>query len=251
MARELELAGEIQASYLPKQLPEIPGWQFQSLLKPSRETSGDFYDIHTLPNNRIGILIADVVDKGAGAALFMSLCWTLLRTFAVEYYSDPDRVKEAVNQRILEDTKSGQFTTLFYGVLDPKSGDFVYANAGHPPPYYITSQSDPRISPLYRTGMPLGISEGGRWEKETIKISHRDGLFLYTDGVTEGMNEHGVSYSEDRLKKVVEEVVDTSADTICSAVLQDLDNFVGSEAQSDDIAIMVIKRENGGNQSFD
>lgn len=244
MVRELELAGEIQASYLPRRWPEIPGWQFKSLLKPSRETSGDFYDIHMLPNDLIAILIADVVDKGAGAALFMSLCWTLLKTFSFEYYYDPSRVMEKVNQRILEDTNSGQFTTLFYGVLEPNSGKFVYANAGHPPPYYLTSLSSPPVSRLLRTGLPLGISLDGTWRKETKVISPGGGLFLYTDGVTEGMNEQGVLYSENRLIKTLADVVDTSADTIFSKVLQDLENFVGSEAQSDDIAVMVIKREN-------
>jgi PAS domain S-box-containing protein len=113
MARELELAGEIQASYLPRQLPQISSWQFQSFLKSTRETSGDFYDVHKLPDGRIVILIADVVDKGVGAALFMSLCWTLIRIFSAVYPSDPDLVMENINRRILEDTKSGQFMSLF------------------------------------------------------------------------------------------------------------------------------------------
>jgi sigma-B regulation protein RsbU (phosphoserine phosphatase) len=244
MARELELAGEIQASYLPRQLPEIPEWQFQSLLKPSRETSGDFYDIHMLPDESIVILIADVVDKGVGAALFMSLCWTLIRIFSVEYPSDPDIVMEEINQRILEDTKSSQFMSLFFGVLNPISGEFVYANAGHPPPYFFTSHSKKLIQPLYRTGMLLGVSEDEKWEKRTILISHGDGLLLYTDGITEGLNEQGVFYGENRLKKVTIEFINASADSICSNILLDLENFVGTEAQSDDIAMIVVKREN-------
>ncbi len=244
MARELELAGEIQASYLPRHLPEIPGWKFQSLLKSSRETSGDFYDIHRLPDGRIVILIADVVDKGVGAALFMSLCWTLIRIFSVEYPSNPDLVMKKINQRILEDTKSNQFMSLFFGVLDPTSGEFIYANAGHPPPYFFTSHSDQRIIHLHRTGMLLGVSENEKWEKGTIQIAHGDGLLLYTDGVTEGLNEQGVFYGENRLKKVMEALFDASADTICSTIFLDLENFVGAEAQSDDIAMIVVKREN-------
>ncbi len=243
MARELELAGEIQASYLPRQLPEIPGWQFQSLLDSSRETSGDFYDIHRLPDGRIVILIADVVDKGVGAALFMSLCWTLIRTFSIEYPSDPDLVMEKINQRILEDTKSGQFISLFLGVLDPKSGEMIYANAGHPPPYSFTSSLDEPINSLYRTGMLLGISEDEKWGKETIVISHGDGLLLYTDGITEGLNERGALYGGERLKNVLSALKDESADTICSKIFLDLENFVGAEAQSDDIAMIVVKRE--------
>jgi sigma-B regulation protein RsbU (phosphoserine phosphatase) len=174
----------------------------------------------------------------------MSLCWTLIRIFSVEYPSDPDLVMEKINQRILEDTKSSQFMSLFLGVLDPRSGEFVYANAGHPPPYFFTSHSDQQINPLYRTGMLLGVSEDERWGKEIIVISPEDGLLLYTDGVTEGLNERGVFYGENRLKKALEEVAEASAETICSTVFLDLESFVGTEAQSDDIAMIVIKREN-------
>jgi PAS domain S-box-containing protein len=244
MARELELAGEIQASYLPRKLPKIRGWQFQSFLKPSRETSGDFYDFHSLPDGRIVILIADVVDKGVGAALFMSLCWTLIRIFSVEYPSDPDLVMEKINQRILEDTKSSQFMSLFFGVLNPMSGEFVYANAGHPPPYFFNNPSEGWLNPLYRTGMLLGVSGNEKWEKATITFSPGDGLLLYTDGVTEGLNEQGIFYGENRLKKVLKELAEASAKTICSTVLSDLENFVSTEAQSDDIAMIVVKREN-------
>ncbi|MFC1997230.1 SpoIIE family protein phosphatase [Chloroflexota bacterium] len=244
MARELKLAGEIQASYLPRRLPEIPGWQFQSFLNPSRETSGDFYDFHKLPDGRLVILIADVVDKGVGAALFMSLCWTLIRTFSIEYPSDPDQLMEKINQRIREDTNSGQFMSLFFGVLEHSSGEFCYANAGHPPPYFFSSHRNKQISPLHRTGMLLGISEDETWKKEIITIAPGDGLLLYTDGITEGFNEDGVVYGQNRLKKVMGGLFDSSADTICSTVLLDLDNFVGAEDQSDDIAMIVIKREN-------
>jgi len=244
MARELALAGEIQASYLPRKLPQIAGWQFQSFLKPSRETSGDFYDVHKLPDGRIVILIADVVDKGVGAALFMSLCWTLIRIFSAVHPSDPDLVMEKINQRILEDTKSGQFLSLFFGVLEPISGKFIYANAGHPPPYFFTHHSDNPTIPLFRTGMLLGISADEKWEKETITFSDGDGLLLYTDGVTEGLNENGLFYGDKRLKPLLQEIASDPAETILSTILQDLENFVGAETQSDDIAMIVIKREN-------
>lgn len=243
MTRELKLAGEIQASYLPRQLPQIPGWQFHSLLKSSRETSGDFYDINRLPDGRIVILIADVVDKGVGAALFMSLCWTLIRTFSIEYPSDPDLVMGKINQRILEDTKSGQFMSLFFGVLELASGEFTYANAGHPPPFFFTSQADKVSRSLYRTGMLLGVSAEEKWGKGTIVIAPGDGLMLYTDGVTEGLNESGALYGEERLKKALVALMDSPADTICSMILRDLESFVGEETQSDDIAMLVVKRE--------
>jgi PAS domain S-box-containing protein len=243
MVRELELAGEIQTSYLPRRLPTIGGWQFESLLKPSRETSGDFFDVHKVSEGRIAVLIADVVDKGVGAALFMSLCWTLLRTFSSSHYSEPDRVMAMVNGRILEDTKSGQFMSLFYGVLEPTSGRFVYANAGHPPPYLCASLPNHPIVPLSRTGIPLGVSKNENWKTEIIEISPGDAVCLYTDGITEAMNEQGIIYGEKRLKDVLMVKTGVSAEEMCSSVMKDLEEFVGAEAQSDDIAMIVVKRE--------
>jgi PAS domain S-box-containing protein len=243
MARELELAGEIQTSYLPRRLPAIQGWQFESLLKPSRETSGDFYDIHSLPESRIAVLIADVVDKGVGAALFMSLCWTLLRTFSASHYREPDRVMSMINGRILEDTKSGQFMSLFYGVLNTKNGEFQYANAGHPPPFFYTPRSHPKITPLIRTGIPLGVYKNEKWEMETIQIAPGAGVCLYTDGITEATNGTGKIYGEERLRDLMESMVSASASEICSSVMVDLEEFVGGEAQSDDIAMIVVKRD--------
>jgi len=243
MARELALAGEIQASYLPRRLPDIPGWQFHALLNSSRETSGDFYDIRRLPDGRIAVLIADVVDKGVGAALFMSLCWILIRTSCAEFPSDPDRVMDQINRRILEDTKSCQFLSLFFGVLDPTTGDYHYANAGHPPSYVFSNSSETSINPLHRTGMLLGISSDEIWGKEKISISPGGGLLLYTDGVIEAWNENGILYGQDRLKKVIREVISSPANEICAAVLDDLDTFVGVEPQSDDLAMIVIRRD--------
>jgi phosphoserine phosphatase RsbU/P len=134
--------------------------------------------------------------------------------------------------------------SLFFGVLEPINGELIYANAGHPPPYFFTNHSDQTIIPLYRTGMLLGVSADEKWEKESILISPGGGLFLYTDGITEGLNEGGLFYGRDRLKSVLQGITNASAETICSTILQDLDNFVGAETQSDDIAMIVIKRGN-------
>lgn len=242
MSRELELAGEIQASFLPRELPSINGWQFSTLLNPASETSGDFLDIRILPNGNILILIADVVDKGVGAALFMALAWTLLRVFSIDNQTSPEWVMREVNRRILEDTKSGQFLTVFYSVLDPRTGELIYSNAGHWPPY-LFSKSNKKPQALIRTGMPVGVTQDSEWEKGVVNIAKGDVLVLYSDGVTEGQNEQESFYGEEKFIKVISQNIDKSADNLCAVVVGDLNRFVGEEPQSDDIALIIIKRE--------
>jgi sigma-B regulation protein RsbU (phosphoserine phosphatase) len=171
MAQELALAGEVQTSFLPRELPDIPGWQISVTLRPARETSGDFYDVNLLPNGRLGILVADVVDKGVGAALFMALSWILIRTYAPEYPTQPELVLSTVNRRILKDTNANQFVAVFYGILDPATGTLAYCNAGHVPPYLLSTQSDDAVQTLLRTGPPLGILEDVTWEQGVVQLA--------------------------------------------------------------------------------
>ena len=182
MAQELALAGRVQTSFLPHNLPNIPGWQLSGTLKPARETSGDFYDFIPLPDGRLGIVVADVSDKGAGAALYMALSWTLIRTYAAEYPAQPEIVLKAVNRRIVKDTDSSHFTTVFYGILDPDTGTLVYSNAGHCPPYLMNAAEGGNARRLIRTGVPLGILGEETWEQAVVQLAPGDVLVLYTDG---------------------------------------------------------------------
>ena len=202
VARELALAGQIQASFLPGNMPDVPGWQLAAILEPARETPGDFYDVIHLPSGRLGILIADVADKGMGAALYMALSRTLIRTYAVEYDTQPELALRAANRRILVDTGAGLFVTVFYGVLDPTSGELTYSNAGHNPPYLLSARDGNVIQELDRTGVLLGILDGGTWEQRTTHIAPGDVLLLYTDGITEAQNAQEAFFDEDRLREV-------------------------------------------------
>ena len=168
-----------------------------AMLEPARETSGDFYDVILLPSGRLGIIIADVADKGMGAALYMALSRTLIRTYAVEYDTQPELALSAANRRILADTGAGLFVTVFYGVLDPLSGELTYSNAGHNPPYLLSARDGLAVQELDRTGVPLGILDGGTWQQGTAHINPGDVLLLYTDGITEAQNGEQSFFEED------------------------------------------------------
>jgi sigma-B regulation protein RsbU (phosphoserine phosphatase) len=242
MARELTLAGEVQTSFLPRELPDIPGWQLSVTLRPARETSGDFYDVNLLPNGRLGILVADVVDKGVGAALFMALSWILIRTYAPEYPTQPELVLSAVNRRILKDTDANQFVAVFYGILDPATGTLAYCNAGHVPPYLLSTQSDDAIQTLRRTGPPLGILEDVTWEQGVVQLALGDILVLYTDGITDAEDEKGTFFGQERLLGSVQANLGRSAQEMQDALMAEVHEFVGDTPQFDDIALMVLVR---------
>jgi serine phosphatase RsbU (regulator of sigma subunit) len=247
MERELALARDVQASFLPRELPNIPGWQVAVRLRSAREMSGDYYDVHLLPNGCLAILIADVVGKGAGAALFMSLSWTLMRAYAAEYPAQPELVLSAANHRILASIRTNQYVTLFYGILDPLTGTLVYSNAGHCPPYLVRASNDENVKELGRTGVPLGMFKAVTWEQATVQLTPGDVLVLYTDGVTEARNEQGLFFDEERLLQALRAHLDSpqrpSAPDIQDAVVRAVDEFRGNVCQSDDIALVVVVRD--------
>jgi phosphoserine phosphatase RsbU/P len=238
--RELALAGQIQSSFLPRELPPAPGWQLAARLAPARETSGDFFDAFTLPDERIGVLVADVVDKGVGAALFMALCSSLLRTYTAEFPGDPARAFAEVNRRILADTDAAQFVTVFYGALDPAAGELAYCNAGQCPALHLSP--DGAAAELIRTGPPLGAFEEGAWSVERVTLDHGDALVLYTDGVTEAEDPEGEFYGTDRLRVCVRAHEGRPPAQICDAILADVTAFAGAPHPADDIALLVVRR---------
>jgi serine phosphatase RsbU (regulator of sigma subunit) len=240
---ELALAGQIQASFLPHDLPEIPGWEVTAALMPALETSGDFYDVIPLSNGRWGIVVADVADKGTGAALYMALSRTLIRTYALQYYRRPDYVLKAANKRILMDTASDLFVTVFYGVIDPGSGTLTYANAGHNPPFLLKAGNGEQAELLCRTGMPLGIFEGQEWEQDEIEVAVGDTLVLYTDGLIDAENGAGDYFGSQRLLKHARTLTGRSAYAVEEQLLEEVQEFVGYAPQLDDITLMVLVRE--------
>jgi len=220
----------------------LDGWQVAVRLESASETSGDFYDMYPLPGGKLGILVADVVDKGVGAALFMALSWAIMRTYAEKYPRQPERVLSAVNTRLLRDTAAKQFATVFYAVLDPQSGRLCYANAGHPPALLAHGGGQIAFEELGRTGLPLGIFRDATLGQGVIELDHGDVLIAYTDGITEACNADGACFEDAGLQASLQRHLSCSAQEIADGIFADVLDFTGSMPQSDDMALVVVKR---------
>jgi serine phosphatase RsbU (regulator of sigma subunit) len=239
---ELEFARRIQTGFLPGSLPHVSGWQLSASLEPAREMAGDFYDVIALPSGKLGILIADVADKGVGPALYMALSRTLIRTFAVQYETQPEMVFQAANERIIQDAGESLFVTAFYGVLDPETGLLTYVNAGHNPPWVLRCAEE-TLQRLNMPALPLGIDESMRWKSATTSLAPGDALFLYTDGASDASNAAEEMFGMERLAEAVRACHDHSAETLRTSVLVQIRIFTGDAPQFDDITLMILKRE--------
>ena len=243
--RDLDLAWRVQSGLLPDDMPDAPGWQLAATLIPSRQASGDFYDLIPLPDGRLGILVADVADKGLGAALVMVLSRTLIRSFAGLHAARPDLVLAATNRRILEDTDTNHFVTAFYGILDPATGTLTYCNAGHNPPLLLRADGGHGVRALDATGMALGVLEEASWGQSTVHITDGGMLVLYTDGITEAQNEQDEFFGATRLLDVLKAEPGHSAQGVLDAVLAEVHAFVGDTPQFDDITLLIAVRQPG------
>ena len=240
--RELALAGRMQAGFLPP-APEPAGWQLAAVLQPARVMAGDFYDFVTLSGGRLGIVIADVADKGLGAALYMALCRTLIRTFATGHQDEPAHVLSMTSQRMLDDARGGLFMTAFYGILDLAVGTLTYCNAGHPPPVLLRASDPGTVQELVRTGMALGAVEEQAWKQATVSLAAGDVLLLYTDGVTDAHNQEQVRFGKQRLLDVLRANVGKPALEVQDRFIAAVRDFVGDSPQFDDLALVVVRRE--------
>jgi serine phosphatase RsbU (regulator of sigma subunit)/putative methionine-R-sulfoxide reductase with GAF domain len=236
---EVQLARQIQQTFLPESLPELPGWELAALWKPARQVGGDFYDVFDLPNNKLGLFIADVSDKGVPAALFMALTRTLVHAAVLGTDSPADALRH-VNDLLVPDTKQGMFVTAVYAVLDINTSELIYVNAGHNPPLLVRSDGSQEY--LTRTGVALGAAENMEYESRTIPLEKEDSLLFYTDGLTESYDINGDFYGEGRLETALDENHCSSASELINVVEKSLADFVGDMPPADDLTILVLRK---------
>ncbi len=246
VAEERTLAGQIQSTFLPEAVPSLQGWEIAANLLPAREISGDFYDFVQLPDGQIALVIADVTNKGMGAALFMALSRTLVRTYAMQHPQDPHLVLRDVNRRILDDTHGGPYVTLLYVVIDPANGDLKYASAGHPPGYVLRDSAASELDDLPRTGPPLGAYEEATWESGNLTLAPGDVLLLYTDGIPEAQNAAREFFGAEQLEAAVLENRNRPVGIAVQSLLNRVQRFAGDAPRSDDITVIGVARDRTG-----
>ena len=239
MEDELAIAHSLQGAILPKTLPPNAAYSGHALMTPAREMGGDFYDFFTLPDGRLGVVIADVSGKGVSAAFFMAISRTVMRNAA----QDIDRAGaclRTVNDEICTQNPHDLFVTLFYGILDPSTGHFSYANAGHNPPFLVRRDGGIEIVPL-TGGIAVGVLSGLPYDESSLTLAAGDTLFLYTDGISEAMNRDGDMFEEARIQSVLSVGHEISVDAVIENVTLAVAEFVGDAPASDDITCLVLR----------
>ncbi len=238
--QELEVARLIQQNFLPKELPELPGWEIATCYRPAREVGGDFYDVIPLDDGRVAFVIGDVTDKGVPAALVMSATRSVLRASA-QRLREPGVVLERVNDHLCPDMPEKMFVTCLYGVLDPVSGLFRFANAGHDLPYVRTSAGS---AELRARGMPLGLMPGMDYEERETVLHPGETLLLHSDGIVEAHTPEREMFGFPRLMDTV--AAGPAGDGLIDHVLAELAAFTGPGADQEDDITMVSLRRAGG-----
>ena len=241
LQHELEMAHKVQAGLLPSDTPQITGWQFAACWRPAREVAGDYYDFIPLDHGRLGVVMGDVCDKAMPAALFMALTRSVVRASTVQTVAPRDGMALA-NRVLCADTHDGMFVTLFYGLLQPTTGVFSYVNAGHNSPLWYCAEKNALV-PLSPTGMALGILPDAAFDQQTVRLGPGDWVLLYTDGLTDASDAGDNRFGMERVQGVLLPHRHGAAAELLAALEQAVDRFAGDTPPFDDIALLLLRRE--------
>ena len=237
--QDLRVARSIQQASLPKEVPTLEGWQISPFYQPAREVGGDFYDFHLLSEGRLGVVVGDATGKGVPAALVMSTTCGMLQLAAQALESSsPGEVLERVNETLLARIPPNMFVTCFYAILDPKSANLRYANAGHDLPYLWHSDE---CEELRARGMPLGLRPGMSYEEKEIVLDAGQSVLFYSDGLVEAHDPKGEMFGFPRLQALVAKHGEERS--VGDFLLEELYSFVGKGwEQENDITLLTLRR---------
>lgn len=238
LENELQIARQIQQSFLPKSLPVTKGLEVYAVMFTARQVGGDLYDFYEFSPDKLGVMIGDVSGKGIPAALFMTTISGSLKFFALAN-TQPQEALHSLNLKLIRDSSTNLFVTLFYATFDLKKEIMQYANGGHLPVIYLTKDAPAQFLDVEQ-GLPLGMIEAS-YSGSQISIACGDTFVFYTDGVTEAMNPRAGAYGRARLVSLVESNRERSAQDLLSAIATDVRQFEPKDAQHDDITVIVIK----------
>jgi len=246
LERELEIGREIQADFLPAEIPQPPGWQIEAIFQAAREVAGDFYDVFWITDNQLAFIIGDVTDKGVGAALYMALIRTLLRAGVLlndgQGYAAQERLCKAVqlvNHYICTIHDSKMYATLFFGTLDTSSGELHYVNAGHDPPYLM--ERGQIIDQLNPTGPAAGILDEAQFTLDSRTLAPGACLVLYSDGIPDALNADGEMLTQERWREMLQGIEARGAEGV-KVLRNRIFDFIGEAAQYDDISLLKLQR---------
>jgi phosphoserine phosphatase RsbU/P len=249
MEKELEIGRRIQTDFLPESLPQPPGWQIASAFHPARQVSGDFYDAFALGDGRVALVLADVCDKGVGAALFMALVRSLLRSQAellaggAPALSAARSIVALTNDYIARTHgRSNMFATVFLGLLDPATGELAWVNGGHEPP--VLRRASGALERLPPTGPAVGALPDMAFEARSARLEPGDLLLAFTDGVTEARSPSGPLYGEERLLRLLAPPPETAAELLSTIVAAVREHEAGAEP-GDDLTMLAVRRQCG------
>ena len=240
LQNELSVANKMQQSILPTSFPTGRGFEIFGSMKPARDVGGDFFDVLSLEDGRIGLVVADVSDKGVPAALFMMSSRTLLKGAAIGLDA-PGKVLSEVNQLLQEENDAAMFVTVFYAAFDPKSGELTYANGGHNTPLVVHADGSSTVIPP-TGGIALGVVPDFTYEESSMTLQPGDRVVLYTDGVTEAENDHSDQFGLERLCEVFTSGTPTDARATNEAVFDAVEAFAGEAPQFDDVTCLTLRR---------
>ena len=236
---DLNVAQTIQQNVLPTDFPETAAYDIYAKVVEARLVGGDFYDIYAFEDGRVGVVVADVSDKGMPAAMFMMASRTVMKAYALAGES-PARALGRANRVLADENDAMTFVTLFYGIYDPGTQEFLYANGGHNAPIIV--RPGPKTELLEATGgIPLGVAEDFEYRESSVALEPGAMVVMYSDGVSEAERTDGQMFEMERFCKIFEDGAFDSARQATDAVFAGVREFVGDSPQSDDITCMVLR----------